>query len=238
MRHSCVGQLTVLLGDGANGRLGTGNTTQQLVPTALDSAGGWNTTAWSAVDAGAGHTCAVRASGSRIFCWGNGGNGRLGTGNTTQQLVPTALDSAGGWDTTAWSAVTAGNMHTCAIRTSDSRIFCWGDGGNGRLGTGNGSNQLSPVALNSVGGWDTTAWNAVMAGSAHNCAIRASDNRIFCWGINYATDGSANEYSGELGNGNNVDQNSPVALDSEGGWHNAAWDSVSGGGSHTCAIMQ
>jgi alpha-tubulin suppressor-like RCC1 family protein len=45
--------------------------------------------------------------------------------------IPVAV--AGG--ATNWAALTAGDGHTCARRTS-GRLFCWGRDGQGQLGDG------------------------------------------------------------------------------------------------------
>lgn len=214
-------------GSSASGQLGTGNTTDQNTPTALNSTGGWDATEWKSVSAGTSHTCAIRLSDDRLFCWGLGTSGQLGTGNTTDQNTPTALNSTGGWNTTAWKSVSLGDTHTCAIRLSDNRIFCWGSGTSGRLGTGNTTTRNSPTALNATGGWSTTAWKSVSTGEAHSCAIRLSDDRLFCWGSASA---------GGLGTGNTTDQNTPTALTSTGGWNTRSFSSVSAAGFQTLAL--
>src|SRR5690606_34993618 len=47
----------------------------------------------SSVSVGAAHTCAV--AGGQAFCWGSGANGRLGTGDSSDQLTPVAVDTTG-----------------------------------------------------------------------------------------------------------------------------------------------
>ena len=42
------------------------------------------------ISAGGSHTCAVVSDGL-VFCWGYNGFGQLGTGDTTDRLVPTAM---------------------------------------------------------------------------------------------------------------------------------------------------
>ena len=81
------------------------------------------------VAAGKTHTCALLGTGD-LKCWGNGGSGRLGYGNTHHRLEPsTAVDLDG------FSAfqVTAGGSHTCAL-LSTGGARCWGENGSGQLG--------------------------------------------------------------------------------------------------------
>jgi alpha-tubulin suppressor-like RCC1 family protein len=78
---------------GANdkGQLGDGTTTQRLVPTAVVGL----SSGIVAITAGAGHTCALLASGG-VQCWGLNPDGRLGDGTTTQRLVPVNVSGTGG----------------------------------------------------------------------------------------------------------------------------------------------
>lgn len=224
-------------GFGGDGRLGNAATSQQLVPTALTMAAGWNTTAWKSLTLGSIHTCGIRSSDDRIFCWGRGSDGRLGTGDTTTtNTIPRSLTATAGWDMTAWKSVSAGNLHTCAIRASDNRIFCWGLGSSGQLGTGDTTaTNHTPRPLTSANGWDMTAWKSVSAGNNFTCAVRLSDNRVFCWGSGA---------DGRLGTGDILDRNVPTALASANGWNTTAWKSVHTGagdifsvsGRHACAI--
>jgi len=42
-----------------------------------------------------------------------------------------------------WASITAGFLHTCAIRTSGT-LWCWGDNENGQLGIGNHTEPDQP----------------------------------------------------------------------------------------------
>ena len=84
--------------------------------------------AFTAIAAGEWHTCGLRPDGDAA-CWGN----HRGTGDRWQELITQWAV----WSTMAWkdarptpppgpyAAITAGNWHTCAIRT-DHTIDCWG----------------------------------------------------------------------------------------------------------------
>ncbi len=215
------------------GMLGDGTATvveQSTTPsTPTPLVGAFGTTAWSSLSAGAYHNCAIRTSDSRIYCWGRNYIGQAGNGTVVADIdggEPTPVALAGAFATTAWKSVTGGTGHTCAIRTSDNTVFCWGHNGNGRLGNGNASHQYSPVALG--GGFDTTAFSIVSAGEAATCAIRTSGSRLFCWGYGYY---------GTMGNGfyaNNY--TTPTDLTEQDGWDATVWKDISQGRHFSCGL--
>jgi len=198
-------------GNDGDGQLGNGGlNTNQAAPVQV--AGG--ATNWTAVDAGREHICARRTTG-RLYCWGDDGFGRLGDGGlNTDQAAPVQV--AGG--ATNWTAVTAGDFHTCARRTT-GRLYCWGSDDAGQLGDGGlDTDQAAPVQV--AGG--ATNWTAVTVGSEHTCARRTT-GRLYCWGY----DGS-----GQLGDGGLfTEQATPVQV--AGGATN--WTAVTAAGTHTCA---
>ncbi|MBW3553056.1 MAG: hypothetical protein KY466_06085 [Gemmatimonadetes bacterium] len=133
-------------GRASEGQLGT-STTEACPPpfegvtcssTPLPVSGGHT---FAAIATGSAHACGVTTAGA-IYCWGDLMN-EFGFSfrTSTPRLLP---DPATGPVT--WAEVSAGNVHTCAL-TSDGRAFCWGGGGNGRLGNGVASNSGIPVPV-------------------------------------------------------------------------------------------
>ncbi|MGL5857485.1 MAG: RCC1 domain-containing protein [Angustibacter sp.] len=189
------------------GQLGDGTTINRNRPVQVGSG-----TSWATVSTGDLHTCATRTDGS-LWCWGPGGGGRLGTGALTNHTSPTLV--AGG--NSGWSTVSAGNVHTCGIRT-DGELRCWGANAVGRLGDGTvGVNRLSPTPVDGGG-----TWNAVSTGRDHTCAIRGN-NTLWCWG---------SQQSGQLGDGVVATSNrsSPYQVSAT-----TTWTSVASGDYSTCA---
>ncbi|MFK7873564.1 MAG: hypothetical protein AB8C84_10460, partial [Oligoflexales bacterium] len=147
-RHTCaVLDNNQLKCWGANysGQLGYGNTDN------LGDSGGEMGDSLSAVDLGTGrtalsvsagnfHTCAVLDN-NQVKCWGAGGNGRLGYGNTDNLGDDSgemgdnlsAIDLGAG--RTALS-VFASELATCAL-LDNNQMKCWGEGAYGTLGQGN-----------------------------------------------------------------------------------------------------
>lgn len=196
-------------GDGAFGALGSGGTDGRLdglpggptddasvVPLAEPA---------TAVSAGSQHACALLASGA-VSCWGNGADGRLGSGGIDDRLD--GATPAGGTDAASVvplaepaTAVSAGTSHTCALLVSGA-VSCWGDAFEGRLGTGRSDDRLDGVTPTTTGATDAASTvplkpvgtpqnrlattpslraTAIAAGDAHTCAI-VEGGDVRCWG--------------------------------------------------------
>ena len=89
------------------------------------------------VDTGKYHSCAILPDGA-LRCWGYGGDGALGYGNTftigDDETPATAGPVDLGTGRTAVE-VAAGAVHTCAL-LDNGAVRCFGFGGDGRLGYG------------------------------------------------------------------------------------------------------
>ena len=179
------------------------------------------------------HSCAVIAG--TVRCWGYGGDGALGYGNTQSIGDDEDPEAAGpvalGAGRTA-VAVAAGSVHTCAL-LDNGAVRCWGFAGNGRLGYGNLDNigdDEKPADVPPVSFGPGRTAKAIAAGSGHTCAI-LEDDSVRCWGFNL---------DGRLGLGN-VDSvgddehpaQSPAVKLGAGRTAKA----ITAGGSHTCALL-
>ncbi|MHC4711267.1 MAG: hypothetical protein ACYTA3_12845, partial [Planctomycetota bacterium] len=90
--------------------------------------------------AGAEHSCGV-APDEVAYCWGNGEDGRLGTGNNLNKLRADLVLGP-----TEFAHLSAGRTHTCGVAT-DGGAYCWGDGSKGQLGSGTTNNILQPFPV-------------------------------------------------------------------------------------------
>jgi alpha-tubulin suppressor-like RCC1 family protein len=124
----------------------------------------------------------------------------------------------------AWVGITAGEMHTCAIRDT-GKAYCWGWDRDGQLGDGRTTTeeQTTPVAVS--GSLDFEWVSAGEGGnfaSGHTCGVTSS-GAAYCWG--------GGEY-GQLGDGSTSETRAtPVAV-SDG----LSFASVSAGRLHTCGV--
>jgi alpha-tubulin suppressor-like RCC1 family protein len=201
---------------GANqsGQLGISNTAPNNTAPTPVLGGGGSVTARD-IAAGRNHTCAVRADGA-VRCWGSNGSGQLGDGTTTTRLSPVAVLGL----TDPVVAIAAGEAHTCALVASGT-VRCWGDNSVGQLGDGTTTNRLTPVTVSGLTVVVGIAAGGTL-GSSHTCALLANGT-VQCWGANG---------SGQLGTGNTLPSNRPVAVS---GLTNAV--SIAVGEFHTCALL-
>jgi alpha-tubulin suppressor-like RCC1 family protein len=97
------------------------------------------------IGSGINHVCAVRAGGT-IQCWGQGGYGQLGYGDTLALNAPSATHSVSGL--TSATQVGGATNFSCAV-VRDGRAFCWGADNDANLGDGSGDlpNKLTPVRV-------------------------------------------------------------------------------------------
>lgn len=174
------------------------------------------------------HTCAVLNDGS-VRCWGSGGQGRLGYGNT---------DTIGDNETPASkgavplpekvSQLATGGAHTCALLSS-GLVRCWGNNTYGQLGYRHTNHIGDTEPITSMGYVNLGGTPAVRitAGANHTCALLTT-GKVRCWGLN--------NY-GQLGYGhtNNIgDDEEPSAVDVQVG---APVQDVFARGNSTCALL-
>jgi len=169
------------------------------------------------------HFCALDRNG-KAYCWGLNDLGQLGDGTTTDRLKPVPVTMPTG---VAFSQITVGVSHTCAMTTgtTNKRFYCWGGNWAGQLGDGNTADQLLPELITNP----APNLLGIYSGSIHVCANFQSG--AYCWG---------NNVYGQLGNGVQGDGTDPylyirvpvaVTMPSS-----TIFSSMSLGDSHTCAL--
>jgi alpha-tubulin suppressor-like RCC1 family protein len=207
-----------------NGQLGNNSVAESHVPVPVDTSGVLSGKSVVSIQVGTSHTCAI-ASDSKAYCWGLNTSGQLGNNSTTESHVPVAVYTAGVLSGKTILSLSAGNIHNCVI-ASDNNAYCWGNGGNGRLGNNSGTQSQVPVAVNTAGVLAGKTIASIAAGGSHTCAI-ASDNLLYCWGYN------ANGY---LGNNSTTQSQVPVAVDTSGALNGKTIASVASKFYETCAL--
>ncbi|MEZ5203500.1 MAG: hypothetical protein R2701_03700 [Acidimicrobiales bacterium] len=177
-------------GTTTRGALGNASATAALKPESPTTAG--TVLAGKSVDhvtAGRYSAC-VTTTDDVLACWGIGDDGQMGDGDTTDNLVPGPVTTAGtplasspavsldsGWD------------HHCA-RTAAGGLVCWGDNTYRSAGGSTSADSVVPNAIPVAGTvLDGVAVTDLSSGAFGNCAVGAS-KQPGCWGP-YTTRGDA-----------------------------------------------
>ncbi len=140
----------------------------------------------TAIGAAYNYTCVVMDN-NAMQCWGRGGQGYLGNGDSYTVHTPVTVNMPT-YPPDAVEMSGADGHHSCLLASNGS-IYCWGEDWNGQIGHGH------------YGGWwdephgpTTLAGKAavtVVTGIHHTCAI-AVDLTLYCWG---------RDDNGQVGNG-------------------------------------
>lgn len=190
------------------------------------------------ISLGDAHTCALLQSGE-VKCWGGNTGGTLGVGDIFTRgdepfemgdaLLPIELGPG-----EKAKAISAGDFHTCALLESNT-IKCWGLGGSGQLGLGDGKTRgdaASDMGVNLFGVDLGTSLEvlAISAGGSFSCAL-LNGGSIRCWGANgYGQLGLGDQ----MARGDNANElGSLLPSISLGTGFKAA--SLESGGGHSCA---
>jgi alpha-tubulin suppressor-like RCC1 family protein len=184
-------------GENAEGQLGQGdsvprsdNDADLLSPTLVP--GG----PYQYVDAGQGHTCAIKRDGT-LWCGGRNSFHESSAAADVQfrrfQQVGTSSD---------WLLVDAGQNHTCGLRV-DRSIWCWGENtgyqgdGGFPLGIADASVVASPQKVEA-----SLQWISLSSDTFHTCATDTAHD-LWCWGRNQ---------EGQLGLGDIEPRPTPVRV--------------------------
>lgn len=186
----------------------------QSEPTTTITAASQTANQFTSITAGEEHTCGL-TTGAGVVCWGANGDGQVGDGTAFAYRPPVGVATL----QSGVQAVVANGGHSCALLNSGG-VSCWGGNQAGQLGDGGTSERRVPVA---VLGLPESA-TALAVGGSHTCALLQSGG-VACWGRNG---------SGQLGNGANLNQKTPVPVTGLGGLVTA----LAAGANHTCALLQ
>jgi hypothetical protein len=199
-------------GDGQNGALGSGSTSDRSSPQTTTLAG----TDWSRVSAGDRFCAAIKTDGV-MYTWGKNNKGQLGDNTTNNRSSPVSIFGA---VISNWTRVACGYEHTLGIAAT-GLLYSWGSGASGALGSNATASRSSPVTVSGGG----TNWTVVAAATSFSAGLK-SDGTMWTWGLNT---------SGQLGDNSTTARSSPQTIaGAESGGTN--WKAVSLGDMHVAAI--
>ncbi len=202
-------------GRNAFGELGDGTNTNRHTPVTVTGLTGVR-----AIAAGDGHSLALLSNGT-VKAWGFNNDGQLGDGTNTSRNTPVTVTGL-----TGVRAIAAGGRHSLAL-LSNGTVKAWGFGGDGQLGDGSNTNRNTPVQVCAPGQTAPctrflTGVRAIAAGDAYSLAL-LSNGTVKAWGFNN---------DGELGDGSNIDRNTPVTVTGLTGVR-----AIAAGGFHGLALL-
>ena len=194
------------------------------------------------LDAGDAHTCVV-LDGGELKCFGANTAGQIGSGGTAAlgdaaSEMGDALAAVNLGTGRSARAVSAGNLHTCALLDNAS-VKCFGEGDNGRLGSGATTDIGRTTASMGDGlpavdlGTGRTA-KLLATGAAHTCVVLDND-AVKCWGLNddgqlgLGDTNARGDGAGEMG-----DALPAVSLGLGAGVRVAA---IAAGDAHSCVLL-
>lgn len=178
-RHTCaLGVSRRPLCWGGGGFVGDGSTSNALSPVyvvGVDDV--------AVLEVGHDYSCALKHDTS-LLCWGAGkqsGHGGSTLSVSPQESFPVHPPALAGFVDVAQSEETP-----CAL-LENGAFTCWGEGANGRLGTGTTNDRFAPVdagELRADGGLaGVTRILSVQQGGSHGC-VMTGDLRVQCFGSN------------------------------------------------------
>lgn len=181
-----LGQLFVA-GPGTNGVLGDGTTVNKSIFTAI------GTSSWSQIST-RNYTSAGILVDRKLYTWGFGTAGALGSNSTASRSSPALVTATG---TNSWSQIACGTSHMIGIQ-SDSTLWTWGYNLQYQLGTGATPYKSVPFQVGTAG----YSYTSVAAGLSSSYAT-SSDGWLWAWGGNG---------SGQLAQGNNNTNTVPTQV--------------------------
>ncbi len=108
------------------GQIGNGTTTNSDTPVQVSGLLGM-----TQVSSGTFHSCSVQSSDGTVWCWGRNTEGELGNATVTDSLVPVQVTGLAGV-----SQIESMRQWTCALKSADRSVWCWGLNSEGQLGNG------------------------------------------------------------------------------------------------------
>ena len=215
-------------GSNSNGKIGSGNTSSALVPSAVKISGALVGKVIKQIEpSSAGNHSCVIASDDKAYCWGHNGFGQLGNNNTVNSLTPVAVDTAGVLASKTIKQIASGGISSCVI-ASDDKAYCWGSNNFGQLGNGNLKNSSTPTPVSTTGVLAGKTIKQITAGNSYFCVI-ASDDKAYCWG---------GGRRGALGNGSTLSLviSTPTPVSTTGVLAGKTIKQITAGTEFTCAI--
>ncbi|XP_022244118.1 E3 ubiquitin-protein ligase HERC2-like isoform X2 [Limulus polyphemus] len=159
-------------GEGDDGKLGHGNKSSCERPRVIETLRGKEVVD---IACGGAHSACI-TSGGELYTWGKGRYGRLGHGDSDDQLRPKKVEALASFSVTD-VACGSGDAQTLCI-TSDDSVWSWGDGDYGKLGRGGSDGSKIPLKVEAL---QSMGVIKVECGSQFSVALTCSGS-VYTWG--------------------------------------------------------
>ncbi|GFT97548.1 e3 ubiquitin-protein ligase HERC2 [Nephila pilipes] len=159
-------------GEGDDGKLGHGTRNSCDRPKKIESISGKEVID---IACGGAHSACITSSGE-LFTWGKGRYGRLGHGDSEEQLKPKRVELLVNYSVID-VACGSGDAQTLCITDNDC-VWSWGDGDYGKLGRGGSDGCKIPVKIDALTGMGVIK---VECGSQFSVALTKSGS-VYTWG--------------------------------------------------------
>ncbi|XP_063244096.1 E3 ubiquitin-protein ligase HERC2 isoform X2 [Bacillus rossius redtenbacheri] len=159
-------------GEGDDGKLGHSNRTSCERPRVIEALRGKEIID---IACGGAHSAAITVN-REVYTWGKGRYGRLGHGDSEDQLKPKLVEELLGYRVMD-IACGSGDAQTLCI-TDDDNVWSWGDGDYGKLGRGGSDGCKIPMKIESLAGLGVIK---VECGSQFSVALTRSGS-VYTWG--------------------------------------------------------
>lgn len=191
--HACAvirGGKAYCWGINSSSQLGDGTTATSSAPVQIAQGDIPEGVLIKSISVGSYGSCALSEQG-KAYCWGANTSGSVGDGTTTRRSAPVSVAQGEVPLGVRFTALAAGNSHTCGLG-SNGKAYCWGASGTGgKLGNGSTGTSSTPVAVAPGAIPANVTLKSISVGGESTCAL-GSDGRAYCWGANS---------NGQLGNG-------------------------------------
>jgi alpha-tubulin suppressor-like RCC1 family protein len=126
-------------GNNNNGELGNGNNLNNSTNYTASQIG--TATNWKFIAAGANYSIGIKNNGT-LWAWGENTFGQYGNNSVADSYVPIQIGTL-----TNWRSLSLGIVHSTGFKTTNDRLWIWGDDNQDVLGNGTGSNSLIPITI-------------------------------------------------------------------------------------------
>ena len=190
-------------GRNSQGQLGDGSSgagTDKKNPVVVVDALGNPISGVGSVNAGYGHTLALKLDGT-MLAWGDNSSGQIGDGTWLSRNNPVVVRDAVGNSISGIVEISVSFAHSIALKDTGT-LLAWGRNAEGQLGDGSVIPKNVPITVVDPLSNPVSGIGSINAGFNHNLVVK-SDGTLLAWGDNV---------SGQVGDGSFIKRLNPTIV--------------------------